>query len=119
MELTLYGSKSNHESPGHKNANQAWEWAKVFFMAALIIALVMWAQNTYASDGTEFQDASDKFQNWVKGNLGKLAAFICLAIGSIMAAFKKDWTWFMGSVVLSLGMGIMVGIINASFSATI
>jgi hypothetical protein len=71
-----------------------------------------------ASDGTEFQDASQKFENWVKGNAGKLAALVCVMIGMFRQRFAKTGTGCSG-VALGLLVGIIVGIINASFTATI
>ena len=47
------------------------------------------------------------------------AALIAIGVGSVVAAVKKDWSWFFGAVVLSIGMGILIGIVNASFTATI
>ena len=98
---------------------EAQQWVKALMFVGLILALMMLASHAYASDGAEFQAASDKFESWVKGNLGKLAAFIALAVGAVVAAVKKDWSWFFGAVVLSIGMGILIGIVNASFTATI
>ena len=98
---------------------EAQQWVKALMFVGLILALMMLATHAYASDGAEFQAASDKFESWVKGNLGKLAAFIALAVGAVVAAVKKDWSWFFGAVVLSIGMGILIGIVNASFTATI
>ncbi|MBO0501479.1 TrbC/VirB2 family protein [Chromobacterium haemolyticum] len=95
------------------------QWMKALMFAGLVLFLMMLASHAYASDGAEFQAASDKFQGWVQGNLGKLAAFVALAVGSVVAAVKKDWSWFFGAVVLSIGVGILVGIVNASFTATI
>ena len=60
-----------------------------------------------------------KWDGWVKGNLGKLAALIALGVGSVVAAVRKDWSWFFGAVILSMGIGVIVGIVNASFTATI
>ncbi len=54
----------------------------------------------------------------MKGNLGKLAALVALAVGSVVAAVRKDWSWFFGAIVLAIGIGIGVGIVNASFTAT-
>lgn len=99
--------------------DEAQQWLKVLMMVGVLFALMMMARHAYASDGAEFQAASDKFESWIKGNLGKLAAFIALAVGAIVAAVKKDWSWFFGAVVLSIGMGILIGIVNASFTATI
>ena len=100
----------------HEKASQ---WFKALLVAGLILGLLMLASGAYASDGTEFESAVTKWDGWVKGNLGKLAALVALGVGSIVAGVKKDWSWFFGAVVLSMGVGVIVGIINASFTATI
>jgi conjugal transfer pilus assembly protein TraA len=95
-------------------------WIKTALaVLAMAVLLYLLMSHASASDGAEFADASTKFETWVKGNLGKLAAFVALGVGSVVAAIKKDWTWFFGAVVLAVGVGIIAGIINASFTATI
>lgn len=98
---------------------EAGQWLKALMFAGLILGLMMLASSAYASDGTEFDAAVTKWDGWVKGNLGKLAALIAIGVGSIVAAVKKDWSWFFGAVVLSMGIGVIVGIVNASFTAVI
>ena len=98
---------------------EAGQWFKALMLAGLILGLMMLASGAYASDGTEFDAAVTKWDGWVKGNLGKLAALIAIGVGAVVAAVKKDWSWFFGAVVLSVGVGIIVTIINASFTATI
>jgi len=95
------------------------QWFKALVLVTLILSLMMLASSAYASDGTEFDAAVTKWDGWVKGNLGKLAALIALGVGAVVAAVKKDWSWFFGAVVLSMGMGVIVGIVNASFTATV
>ncbi len=98
---------------------QSGQWLKVLLVAGVILGLMTLASGAYASDGTEFDAAVAKWDGWVKGNLGKLAALIALGVGSVVAAVRKDWSWFFGAVVLSMGIGVIVGIVNASFTATI
>jgi conjugal transfer pilus assembly protein TraA len=95
------------------------QWLKAFLYVGLILALLMAVQSAYATDGTEFEAAATKFESWVKGNLGKLAALVAVAVGSVVAAVRKDWSWFFGALVLAIGIGIVVGIVNASFTAVI
>lgn len=98
---------------------EAGQWFKALMLAGLILGLMMLASGAYASDGTEFDAAVTKWDGWVKGNLGKLAALIAIGVGSVVAAVKKDWSWFFGAVVLSMGIGVVVGIVNTSFTAVI
>ncbi|KMQ81318.1 hypothetical protein BPMI_01951c [Candidatus Burkholderia pumila] len=95
------------------------QWAKALLYTMLLFALVFTCLHAVASDGTEFQEATTKFEGWVKGNAGKLAALVCVLIGMFMAAIRKDWNWLFGGVVLGMIVGIVVGIINASFTATL
>ncbi len=95
------------------------EWSKAVLWAVLLVGLLLIARQALASEGTEFEAAATKFESWVKGNLGKLAALVAVAVGSVVAAVRKEWTWFLGAVVLSLGISVVVGIVNASFTATI
>lgn len=94
-------------------------WLKALIYAGSMVAILFFCQQVLAADGTEFATATAKVEGWVKGNLGKLAALLCVAIGAIVAAVRKDWTWLGGSIVLAMFVGIILGIINASFTATI
>ena len=85
----------------------------------LMAAYALLTQMAIAATTDEFSAVSTKFEGWVTGSSGKLAGFVALAVGSVVAAVKKDWSWFFGAVVLSVGVGIIVTIINASFTATI
>ncbi len=95
------------------------DWLKALLWATLIVSLLLMTRQALASDGTEFEAAATKFESWVKGNLGKLAALVAVAVGAVVAAVRKEWTWFLGSIVLSVGISVVVGIVNASFTATI
>ena len=107
-EMMVITKRASHEA-----------WIKAVLLSLVMLALLLWCQQALASDGTEFDAAVTKFSGWVKGNLGKLAALVAVGVGAIVAAVRKDWSWFFGAVVLSVGVGIIVGIINASFTATI
>jgi hypothetical protein len=85
----------------------------------LVVAYMILNDFAIAATTDEFSAASTKFEGWVTGSLGKLAGFVALAVGSVVAAVKKDWSWFFGAVILSVGVGIIVTVINASFAATI
>lgn len=90
-----------------------------YLFFALMVLVAFYAPHAHASTGTEFQAATQKFSGWVLGNLGKLSALICVAVGIIVAAIRKDWSWLGGAVILAMGVGIIVGIIDASFAAVI
>ncbi|AOJ64710.1 conjugal transfer protein TrbC (plasmid) [Burkholderia ubonensis] len=95
------------------------QWAKALLFVCLLIGLLFFISHAIANDGVEFAEASTKFEGWVKGNLGKVAALICVALGALAAAVRKDYQWLLGGVALGMLVGIIVGIINSSFTATI
>ena len=95
------------------------QWAKALLFVCLLLGLMFLVSHAIANDGTEFQDASATFEAGVKGNLGKVAALLCVAIGMLVAAVRKDYQWMLGGVALGMIAGIIVGIINSSFTATI
>ncbi|WP_338911970.1 TrbC/VirB2 family protein [Mycetohabitans rhizoxinica] len=99
--------------------SNAQRWLRTLIEVGIVMVLMTLVSSVYASDGTEFDAAVTQWERWVKGNLGKLAAFISIGVGSVMAAVRKDWSWFFGGVVLSMGVGVAVGIVNASFTAII
>jgi len=95
-------------------------WMKLALFAAFVLLLLAFARESGAAGVTdEFTDVATKFEGWISGNLGKLAALVALSVGAIVAAVKKDWSWFFGAVVLSIGIGIMITIITKSFTAVI
>ena len=95
-------------------------WVKGVVFVVCLLALILFMQDTTAAGvADEFTDVATKFEGWISGNLGKLAALVALSVGAIVAAVKKDWSWFFGAVVLSIGIGIMITIITKSFTATL
>ena len=96
-------------------------WLHTALIVGVLIALLALASQADDAPAAadEFTASAAKFENWVKGNLGKTAAFIAFCVGSIVAAIRKDWSWFAGGVVLAMGIGIIVGLINSSFTALI
>lgn len=113
MKAVLTTHSSNHRALGR-------QWLKVILVTGGVAALMLCMQDAMAAGVTdEFTDVATKFEGWISGNLGKLAALVALSVGAIVAAVKKDWSWFFGAVVLSIGIGIMITIITKSFTATI
>jgi conjugal transfer pilus assembly protein TraA len=105
--------------PGGLSENSK-QWLKaVASVLAVGAALFFLSSVVSANDGAEFADAANRFEAWVKGNLGKTAALVALIMGMGYAAFKKDWSGMFGAVILALVVGVIVGIISASFAAVI
>lgn len=95
------------------------QWIKALMYTSLVMFLFIFGADAFASEGTEFAASANKMEQWVRGNLGKTGALICVAVGVFVAAARKDLSWFLYSVVLAIGVGIVVGIVNASFTAII
>jgi conjugal transfer pilus assembly protein TraA len=86
-------------------------------VCAIVSAIYLLMGMAHATNGVEFAAAATQFETWVGGTLGKLAAFAALGIGAMVAAIRKDWSWFFGAVILSVGVGVITTVINASFTA--
>ena len=93
---------------------------KITFFVLLAFALFAFVNDLIAATvADEFQASTNKIQGWIAGNVGKTVSFIALIIGSGLAAFKKDWSTFFGAVVISIGIGVVIGIINSTFGAVL
>lgn len=105
-----------------KQAVLLWERNKsAIITAAVILAVVCLSIDLAEAARTtdEFSGTATKFENWIKGNLGKTIAFVSLIIGAGIAAFKKDGMALVFALFISIGIGIIVGLINATFTAVI
>ena len=91
------------------------------FVVAVILAvtLMMVARYAFGTDGVEFQQGSTTLEGWVKGNPGKSCALAGLMFGSVRAMFVKDYGAFVVPSGIGILTGIIVGIIDASYTATI
>jgi len=100
------------------------QYGKAILTAILIVAFIAAAVDiaeatTTGAGNTEFDDAADKFESWIKGNLGKAISFVALMFGAAFAAVKKDGTYFVFAIFVAIGIQIIVGIINSSFTALV
>ena len=113
-------SFSNAEITKRKAIHYATKYRAVIFAVAMVVLFLAISQVTDASTATdEFSAPATKFQNWIKGNLGKAISFVALIIGAGVSAFKKDGMILVFSVFIAIGIGIIASIINASFTALI
>ncbi len=91
-----------------------------FVVGALVMStLVLFARHVFGSDGAEFAQASTTMEGWVKGNPGKTAALAGLGIGGVRAMFVKDYAAFALPAGIGILAGILVGVVDASYTATI
>ncbi len=93
------------------------QWIRVLLCVVVMCGLVLLCQQVFASDGEALADASNGIERILKGHGGKLAALICLLFGSLFTAIKKDWAYFLGAAGLAIGINLMIGFINKSFTA--
>ncbi|MBR8282640.1 hypothetical protein [Burkholderia vietnamiensis] len=91
------------------------------FVAAVILAvtLMMVARYAFGTDGAEFQQGATTLEGWAKGNPGKSCAIAGLLFGSVRAMFVKDYGAFVVPSGIGILTGVIVGIIDASYTATI
>lgn len=99
--------------------NTAQQWFKAIFFAALIVLTWFAVAHSYAGGTDEFSEGATQGENWVRGNLGKIAAILALIVGMFYCALRKDWSWMVNAVFIALSIGIIVGLINNAFSAVI
>lgn len=119
--MNTYLSESSLEQ-AKKQAVLVWECnKKAIITAAVILAIFCLSIDMVDAARTtdEFSATATKFENWIKGNLGKTIAFVSLIIGAGIAAFKKDGMALVFALFISIGIGIIVGLINATFTAVI
>lgn len=100
------------------------QYGKAILTAILIVAFIAAAVDVSHATTTgggkdEFSDAADKFEGWIKGNLGKAISFVALMFGAAFAAVKKDGTYFVFAIFVAIGIQIIVGIITTSFTALV
>ncbi len=113
-------SFSNAEITKRQVIYYATKYRAVIFAVAMVVLFLAISQVADASTATdEFSAPATKFQNWIKGNLGKAISFVALIIGAGVSAFKKDGMILVFSVFIAIGIGIIASIINASFTALI
>lgn len=92
----------------------------VLVMAFIAAAIdISQAGTSGTATSNEFDDTATKFEGWIKGSLGKAISFVALMFGAAFAAVKKDGTYFVFAIFVALGIQLIVGIINSSFSALI
>lgn len=98
----------------------ATKYRSVIFAVAIVALLITISQVANAGTTTdEFTESANKFENWIRGNLGKAISFVALIIGAGVSAFKKDGMILVFAVFIAIGIGIIASIINATFTALI
>lgn len=116
-QATLYEQNIANQQLAFKSKQVAKALAFTILAVLCVSFLVQFAEATNTTD--EFADTATKFEGWIKGNLGKAIALVALIFGAGFAAIKKDGVYLVMAIFIAIGLGLIVSIINASFTAII
>lgn len=96
--------------------------ARVLFMVLAVFvlgaALMMLAQAAQ-TDAKEFDASASKVEGWVKGNLGKTIILGGLIFSLAAFAWTRDFKLLFLPLIAAVVIGVVIGIINSSFTAVI
>lgn len=101
------------------------EFLKTFAKYALAILAVfavfaVFADFAIASTANdEFKASSTKVEGWLKGNLGKTIILGGLIISLAVFAWTRDFKALFLPLIAAVVIGVIVGIINTTFTAVI
>ncbi|ENG7912471.1 hypothetical protein R4575_16915 [Acinetobacter baumannii] len=93
----------------------------VFMVVAVLVigsALMMIAQAAQTG-AAEFDASAGKVEGWVKGNLGKTIVMGGLIFSLAVFAWKRDFQVLFLPLIASVVIGVIIGIINTSFTAVV
>ncbi|MGN4194792.1 hypothetical protein [Burkholderia gladioli] len=85
----------------------------------IMVALLTVARYAFGTDGAEFAQADTTMEGWAKGHPGKTVVLGGLLWGTAQAIFKKDYAAFVMPSGIGILAGVIVGIIDNSYTATI
>ena len=85
----------------------------------IMFALLTMARYAFGTDGAEFAQADTTMEGWAKGHPGKTVVLGGLLWGTAQAIFKKDYAAFVMPSGIGILAGVIVGIIDNSYTATI
>ncbi|MBU9172306.1 MULTISPECIES: hypothetical protein [Burkholderia] len=89
------------------------------FGVLIMFALLTVARYAFGTDGAEFAQADTTMEGWAKGHPGKTVVLGGLLWGTAQAIFKKDYAAFVMPSGIGILAGVIVGIIDNSYTATI
>ena len=81
-----------------------------------VLAMIAQAAQTGA---TEFDASATKVEAWVKGNLGKTIIMGGLIFSLAAFAWTRDFKLLFLPLIAAVVIGVVIGIINSSFTAVI
>ena len=90
-------------------------WLLAILISTSLVALSVVASTT----PDEFTPAAVKFEGWLTGGYGTMAAFLAVGIGVVIAAFTKSIFPAATGIGIAVIISITLAVINASFTAVI
>lgn len=85
----------------------------------LLVGLLAVAGVAAATTGAEFKNSADKFDGLLGGQFGRAAALGGTGLGLITAMVTKSFMPILWGLGAAIGLPIIIGIINGSFTAVI
>ncbi|NVE26316.1 hypothetical protein [Burkholderia glumae] len=92
-------------------------------LAALVafatVGLLLFARIAFGSTGTAYAAAESTVEGLILGNAGKILMLLGVGWGAGGAMFKKDTWMFVQPALIAVALGLIVGVIDGEFSATV
>ncbi|ENG7912476.1 hypothetical protein R4575_16940 [Acinetobacter baumannii] len=89
------------------------------FAVLIIGAAFMLMAEAAQTTAKEFDASAGKVEGWVKGNLGKTIVMGGLIFSLAVFAWKRDFQVLFLPLIASVVIGVIIGIINTSFTAVV
>ena len=96
--------------------------ARTIFMVLAVLAIgtvLMMLAQAAQTNAKEFDASATKVEGWIKGNLGKTITLGGLIFALAAFAWTRDFKVLFLPLIAALVIGVVIGIINASFTAVI
>ena len=96
--------------------------ARTIFMVLAVLAIgtvLMTLAQAAQTNAKEFDASATKVEGWIKGNLGKTITLGGLIFALAAFAWTRDFKVLFLPLIAALVIGVVIGIINASFTAVI
>ena len=96
--------------------------ARTIFMVLAVLAMgtvLMMLAQAAQTGANEFDDSANKVEAWIKGNLGKTIILGGLIFALAAFAWTRDFKLLFLPLIAAVVIGVVIGIINSSFTAVI
>ena len=96
--------------------------ARTVLMVLAVLAvgsMLMMLAQAAQTGAPEFDDSANKVEAWIKGNLGKTIILGGLIFALAAFAWTRDFKLLFLPLIAAVVIGVVIGIINSSFTAVI